>query len=103
MNIRRSKKHKKEQKRDYYALLEQSTPFGEDWCLEFFYKNFADLVNQIIEYSYNYDVDDEAEVYIDIRGKHGVPNSIRALLDDSQWKKDKLTELATQIRNAYRL
>ena len=65
--------------------------------------NIADLVNQIIEYSYNYDVEDEAAIYIDIRGKHGVPNSIKALLDDSQWKKDKLTKLATQIQNAYKL
>lgn len=66
-------------------------------------KNIADLVNQIIEYSYNYDVEDEAAIYIDIRGKHGVPSSIRALLDDSQWKKDQLTKLATQIQNAYKL
>lgn len=95
--------HKKEQKRGYYALLEQSTPLGEDWCLEFIYKNIADLVNQIIKYSYNYDVEDEAAIYIDIRGKHGVPSSIRALLDDSQWKKDQLTKLATQIQDAYKL
>lgn len=96
-------KHQKEKDGRYYALLEQSTPLGEDWCLEFIYKNIADLVNQIIEYSYNYEVEDEAAIYIDIRGKHGVPNSIRALLDDSQWKKDKLTKFATQIQNAYKL
>ena len=43
-------KHEKEKDGRYSALLEQSTPLGEDWCLEFIYKNIADLVNQIIEY-----------------------------------------------------
>lgn len=96
-------KHEKEKDGRYSALLEQSTPLGEDWCLEFLYKNIADLINQITEYSYNYDADEEAEIYINIRGKNGVPSSIRALLDDSQWKKDQLTKLASQIQNAYKL
>lgn len=96
-------KHKKEEKRGYYALLEQSTPLGEDWCLEFFYQTFYDLLQQILESACDYDVEDEAAVWIDIRGTRGVPNSIRALLDDSQWKKDKLTELAAHIQRAYKL
>ena len=96
-------KHQKEKDGRYYALLEQSTPLGEDWCLEFLYKNIADLINQITEYSYNYDADEEAEIYINIRGKNGVPSSIRALLDDSQWKKEALPQRARQIQNTYKL
>lgn len=90
-------KHQKEKDGRYYALLEQSTPLGEDWCLEFIYKNIADLVNQIIEYSYNYDADDEAEVYINIRGKNGVPSSIRDLIEDADWKGEKLKELCDAL------
>lgn len=92
-------KHKEEQKRRYYALLEQSTPLGEDWCMEFIYKNISDLIQQICEYAEGYNVDDEAEIYIEIRGKHGVPNSIKELINDSQWKKDKFAELASQLTN----
>lgn len=90
-------KHQKEKDGRYYALLEQSTPLGEDWCLEFVYKNIADLINQIIEYSYNYDADEEAEVYINIRGKNGVPSSIRDLLEDADWKGEKLEELCDAL------
>ena len=90
-------KHQKEKDGRYYALLEQSTPLGEDWCLEFVYNNIADLINQIIEYSYNYDADEEAEVYINIRGKYGVPSSIRDLLEDADWKGKKLEELCDAL------
>lgn len=90
-------KHQKEKNGWYYALLEQSTPLGEDWCLEFDYKNITDLVNQIIEYSCNYYADDEAEIYINIRGKNGVPSSIRDLLKDADWKGEKLKELCDAL------
>lgn len=89
--------HKKEKYGRYYALLEQSTPLGEDWCLEFLYKNIADLVNQIREYFCNYDADEEAEIYINMRGKNGVPSSIRDLLDNADWKGKKLEELCDAI------
>ena len=36
-------KHEKEKDGRYSALLEQSTPLGEDWCLEFIYKNIAEF------------------------------------------------------------
>lgn len=88
-------KHQKEKDGRYYALLEQSTPLGEDWCLEFLYKNIADLINQITEYSYNYDADEEAEVYVDIRGKYCF--SIRDLLEDADWKGKKLKELCDAL------
>lgn len=96
-------KHQKERGGGYYALLEQSTPLGEDWGLEFFYKNIADLINQIIEYSYDYDADEEAAFWIGTKGKNGVVlSSIRDLLDDADWKGKKLKELCDALSEKYK-
>lgn len=58
------------------------------------------LVDKFTAYAENYDVDDEVEIYVNMRGENGVPSSIRELLDDCQEAKDTLMEIANNLNNA---
>lgn len=79
----------------------QYTPCGEDWFenmemgdnIDYFISQLQDRVNY-------WDSDEEAELYIDMRGKNGVPDSIRALLDDADWKLEQLTNLLAELQKA---
>lgn len=79
----------------------QNTPCGEDWGesievgdnIDYFISKLQDRVNY-------WDSDEEAELYIDMRGKNGVPDSIRALLDDADWKLEQLTNLLAELQKA---
>lgn len=80
-----------------YALFEQYTPLGEDWCIEIDFDTVSELVEKLWEYSDNYDADEEAEIWINCRGRNGVPSSIRDLLDDADWKAETLTAFVNAI------
>ena len=87
-------------KRDnkYYVEINQYTPEGEDWW-EVIWFNGTDegFVEAITERYNNFDVDDEAEIYIEFRGKNGVPNSIKALIEDAEWKESTLDKLVNEL------
>ena len=44
-----------------------------------------------------FDVDEEAEKWIDHRGKNGVPSSIKVLVEDQKWKENKLEDLWREL------
>lgn len=77
----------------------QYTPCGEDWYesmeigdnIDYFISRLQDRVNY-------WDSDEEAEIWIDMRGQRGVPTSIRALLDDADWKLEQLTNLLSELQ-----
>ena len=72
---------------------------GQDICAEFDYDGTPeDFVKKYTEYAEGYDVDDEVELYAEMRGKQGVPKSIRTLLDDCQEAKDTLMEIARALQ-----
>ena len=90
-----------EQDGKYYIELNNGTPEGEDWwetlwfdgTEEGFIKEFTDRAN-------SFDVDEEAEVWIEARGNvRGVPDSIRDLLDDAEWKKETLLQTARELND----
>ena len=74
--------------------MNQSTPLGEDWwvCVVFD-ETEDDFVDEIRDYYVGFDPEDEVELYIQNRGKNGIPTSIRDLLDDQDWKEEKLKSL----------
>lgn len=88
------------QSNGYCADLNQSTPLGEDWwvCVVFD-ETEDDFVDEIRDYCVGFDPEDEAELYIQNRGKNGIPTSIRALLDDQDWKDEKLKSLSDALDN----
>ena len=51
----------------------------------------------IAEYAAEFDADEHAEMWVDKRGQNGVPNSIRALIDDADAIQEMLDELAEAV------
>lgn len=81
----------------------QSTPQGEDWHVQVEMGNgtYQDIINNIKDTSFYFDVDEEAEIWIENRGKNGVPSSIKALVEDAEWKEQELRELANKIESTF--
>lgn len=74
---------------------------GQDIPIEFDYDDTPeDFVKQFTERAENYDVDEEVELYVNMRGKNGVPNTVRELFDDCQEAKDTLMEIAEKLQKA---
>ena len=83
-------KSRSEHRPQYSVLLQTHSPLGEDLPEEFEVDTVEELVKEMRERADSYDADEHAELYIGIRGQHGVPHcSIRELLDDA----DKIGEM----------
>lgn len=76
-------------------LISQYSPLGEDFS---FSVSYDDPVNDIIIYYNDYDAEEHAEMFIEFRGRNGVPSSIRALLKDADDIEEMLEKLAEALR-----
>lgn len=83
----------------WFALVEFWTDVaGQDIPVEFYFDGTAkDFVEKFSEYADNYDVDEEVELFANMRGKNGIPETIRELLDDMQNAKDTLMKIKTEL------
>lgn len=80
--------------------LENSTPAGGDWIVAFWFDGTARGFKRAIEqYAIYFDIDEDVSLYVDNRGKNGIPSSIEALLEDAKWKKRELENLAEDLNN----
>jgi len=88
-----------EQDGKYYIELNNNTPLGEDWWLTVWFdgtdKSFVDAIEEITT---NFDIDEEVEIWIPLRGKNGVPSSISALVQDAEWKLGQLESLLSDLQ-----
>lgn len=88
-----------EQDGEYYIELNNGTPEGEDWWVTVWFdgtdKSFVDAVEEITT---NFDIDEEAEIWIPSRGQNGVPSSISALVHDAEWKLEQLESLLSDLQ-----
>lgn len=80
---------------DDYIEYQFYTPAGEDF-------NFAIPItdneqHELYKYAEEFNADEHAELWIDKRGQHGVPPSVRELVEDAEWIKDKLLVLAEEV------
>ena len=91
--------HKVEKQNNYfYVEINQGTPCGEDWLETIWFDGTNEgFIEAVRERYNNFDVDEEAELWIESRGKNGVPSSIKALIEDAEWKESKLDELANEL------
>lgn len=71
--------------------LENWSPAGEDLNVSLYEK---DVIREMREYANDFDPDEHAEMWIEVRGKRGVPNSIRTLIDDADEIEKMLETLA---------
>lgn len=86
----------------YCIEINQYTDLGEDWWITLWYdgtdEDFIQKFETVVEY---FDPDEEAEVYIDMRGKNGVPDSIRDILDDQVWKLNTLKTTLKELKEEF--
>ncbi len=84
----------------FYIELYQDTLAGEDWHVIIWFNGSNNgFINSFRRYSESFDVDEEAEIWIESRGEHGVPNSISVLVKDAEWKKEKLGLLLKDLED----
>lgn len=80
--------------------FEKYSPAGEDFSFSIAGSEETDVVKQVREYAYEFDPDEHTEMWAESRGKRGVPDSIRTLIDDADAIKEMLFELADTLREA---
>ena len=86
---------------EYYVGINQYTPCGEDWWESIWFDGTdKDFIKGVETRYENFDVDEEVELWIESRGRNGVPSSIRELVEDAEWKKEKLRNLYEQLKGA---
>lgn len=82
----------------YDVELETYSPEGEDVIISLIYDGTEeDFIKQFESYAKCFDAEDHAETYINMRGKNGVPESIKDLLEDAEWQKEMLLEVAKEL------
>lgn len=86
----------------WYGIIEFWTDTaGQDIPTEIEFDGTAeDFVKKFCEAADNYDVDEQVELFIGMRGKQGVPDTVRELLDDCQEAKDTLMMIAEKLKEA---
>ena len=78
----------------------QMSSCGEDWFETFEADDVDTFIANLESRIDNWDSEEEALPYIEMRGQSGVPSSIRDLLDDADWKLDQLKDLLDAIKEA---
>lgn len=85
---------------EYYAEIGKGTPAGEDWWETIWFDGTKNGFAEAVMEAYNdFDVDEAVEIWIEGRGKNGVPSSIRTLVEDAEWKEKALMELGDALVN----
>ena len=76
--------------------LRKYSNLGEDFG---FYVDKENLVYNIISYARTFDADEHAKMWIEnMHTTQGVPQSIRALIEDADYIKDMLENLADKLQ-----
>lgn len=83
---------------EQYASFYKFSPAGEDFGFDVFYEDTLDsLIDGVKEYAATFDVDEHVELWIDSRGKNGVPSSIKELVYDAEAIDRMCQELAMAL------
>lgn len=84
----------------YDVELETYSPEGEDVIISLIYDGTEeDFIRQFESYAEDFDAEEHAEMWIESRGKNGVPDSIKDLLEDAEWQKEMLLKVAKDLEN----
>ena len=86
------------QNNDYIVELNQDTPAGEDWWVIIWFDGTTNgFIQAVRNYYIGFDIDEEAEIFIECRGKNGVPSSIMTIVHDQEWKEKTLEQLSDAL------
>ena len=84
----------------YDVELETYSPEGEDVIVSLTYDGTEeDFIRQFRSYAEGFDAEEHAEMWIESRGKNGVPDSIKDILEDAEWIKSTIEEVADDLEN----
>lgn len=84
---------------EYVAELEFYSDAGEDFVFSIWFDGtWNDFVEKFREYAMEFDPDEHAEMYVDLRGQRGVPSSIRTLIEDADGIKECLEKLSDGLK-----
>lgn len=84
----------------YDVELETYSPEGEDVIVSLIYDGTEeDFIRQFRSCAEGFDAEEHAKMWIESRGKNGVPDSIKDLLEDAEWIKSTLEEVADDLEN----
>lgn len=85
---------------EFYHEVEFYSDAGEDVVETVFYNGTSeDFIRAFREMAMIFDADEHAAMWVDLRGKRGVPNSIRVLCDDADNIKEFLLKVADELEN----
>ena len=80
--------------------LEMFTPEGEDMILTIWYDGTEEgFIKAFNTYANEFDAEEHAETWIKCREKNGIPSSIKDLLEDAEWIKNTLMDVAEELNN----
>ena len=86
------------QRGQHIAELETDSPAGEDVIVDVWFDGTnKGFISAFYQYAIDFDADEHAEMWVDSRGKNGVPSSIRALIDDADAIEQHLMETAAKL------
>ena len=86
----------------YNVIFEWYSNAGEDICdetelpINFTDKDLYEFFNNLY---HNFDVDDHVEPLVEMRGRNGVPNSIKELVEDAESIEETYGSIANQLFN----
>ena len=85
---------------DYFCFSQES-PAGHDFNIEIEAKTLDELKEELKEFVYNYDVSEEAYIWLDNfgHGKNGAPYDMKDVYEDMEWCRDEAEKLADEISN----
>ena len=87
-----------EQDGEYYREIEFYSPEGENVLETIWYDGTDDgFIEAFRQLANDFDADEHAEMWINNRNVEGVPDSVRALIDDAENIKDTLLEVAEKL------
>lgn len=88
------------EKGKYDIELETYSPEGEDVIVSLIYDGSEEgFIAAFVDYANWFDTEEHAEMWIESRGKNGVPESIKDLLEDAEWQKNMFLEVAEALNN----
>ena len=80
------------------AELEWYSPAGEDVIITVWFNGTnSGFVDGFTNYAADFDPDEHAEMWVESRGKNGVPSSIRELINDADAINEMLESMAIKL------
>lgn len=83
---------------DNSVTFSNHSPAGQDISFDIDFNSAADLQKQIVDYAESFDPEENVELWIEYRGKDGVPERVSEIVEDSEAIKRMFDVLAEAVK-----